>query len=261
MKVARPVPVKLIHEAAPAALDEIASSLRDLGLSGNAADAFGAMLRSRESTASELVARTGIPDSKIYYALEELATAGLIEVQAGKPKIYRVVPARDIRDQLSKVIDQDAAKAHTRAGRVASLVEPLRSSVSAPSADLAFVVKGRGNVTARARAMVTGARKDVLLMSSDRDLLRDLGGELLTCSRRRVRIRLAAAEGSVGADLAKVAEMRDILCKCAVLVTDGHQVLTISSLKDGTHYAIVSTDETLVRMATEYWDSPNCCEC
>ncbi|HLF06325.1 MAG TPA: hypothetical protein VI893_03995, partial [Thermoplasmata archaeon] len=71
----------------------------------------------------------------------------------------------------------------------------------------------------------------------------------------------AAAEGSIGAELAKAAEVRDIVCKCAVLVTDDTQVLTISSLKDGTHYAIVSTDETLVRMATEYWDSPNCCEC
>jgi sugar-specific transcriptional regulator TrmB len=261
MKVDKAAADGLVREAAPAALEEITAGLRDLGLSGNAANAFGAMLRSRESTAADLVARTRIPDSKIYYALEELAEAGLVEVQAGKPKLYRVVPPREVRERLSSLVEDRAERNRARATRVSLLVEPLRSSASSPSADLAYIVKGRTNVVARARTMVSSARKELLLMASDPELMADLAPQLRAAAGTRVRLRIAARDDALDPAVARKAETREIRCDCAVLVSDGQQVLTIDSLKDGTWYGIVSVDETLVRMASEYWDSPNCCEC
>src|SRR5436309_2132666 len=84
----------LLQETLGPSAERIRSTLRDLGFSGHAADAFYALVRISHATAGDLVVKTGIPDSKIYYALDELAEKGIVEVQEGKPKTYRVVPAK-----------------------------------------------------------------------------------------------------------------------------------------------------------------------
>src|SRR2546425_900193 len=83
----------LLQETLGPSAERIRSTLRDFGFSGCAADAFCALVRISDATAGDLVVKTGIPDSKIYYALDELAEKGLVEVQEGKPKTYRVLPA------------------------------------------------------------------------------------------------------------------------------------------------------------------------
>src|SRR5881296_4630349 len=100
----------LLQEALGPALERIGGTLRDLGLSGNAAKVFCALVRTSRGTASELVLKTGIPDSKIYYALDELAEKGLIEVQDGKPKTYRVVPSKEVEIRLSRLVEAEYEK-------------------------------------------------------------------------------------------------------------------------------------------------------
>src|SRR5437870_3625092 len=72
----------LLQDALGPSEERIRGTLRDVGFSSSAAEAFCALIRVREATAGDLVRKTGIPDSKIYYALDELAEKGLVEVQA-----------------------------------------------------------------------------------------------------------------------------------------------------------------------------------
>src|SRR5881296_4058583 len=95
----------LLEAAAKPSLGEIGATLRDLGFSGYAAETFCALVRVPQATAGDLVLKTGIPDSKIYYALDELAEKGLVEVQAGKPKTYRAVPPREAETRLGRMLD------------------------------------------------------------------------------------------------------------------------------------------------------------
>src|SRR2546428_4066850 len=94
----------LLEEAAKPSLGEIGATLRDLGLGGYAADTFCALVRVPQATAGDLVLKTGIPDSKIYYALDELAEKGLIEVQAGEPKTYRAGPPPGAGNRLRRLL-------------------------------------------------------------------------------------------------------------------------------------------------------------
>src|SRR5438046_9952852 len=149
----------LLHEALEPSLDRIAGTLRELGISGPAADAFCALVRTADATASELVRKTGIPDSKIYYALDELAEKGLIEVQAGKPKTYRAVPSREAEARLAGMVDAKHDRERGAVKRVSALLEPLRAATTSPSPDLAFIVKGLPNVVSRAQSMIASARK------------------------------------------------------------------------------------------------------
>src|SRR6267143_3515604 len=110
----------LLQDAMEPTLDRIAAPLRELGVSGPAAHAFCALVETTHATASELVRKTGIPDSKIYYALDELAEKGFVEVQAGKPKTYRVVPHKEVEMRLSRIVQAKYERGRAAAVRIAS---------------------------------------------------------------------------------------------------------------------------------------------
>lgn len=249
----------LLQEARGPALEGIAGTLRDFGVSGNAAGAFCALVELHRATAGELVRKTGIPDSKIYYALDELADKGLVEVQEGKPKSYRVVPTKEVGLRLSRMVQEEYDRRKAASIRVASLLEPLRAATRSPATDVAYIVKGLPNVVSRARALIQSARKEVVLLASDESLFRKLEEDLVQAARRRIRVRLAVPEIPVAKDLAKMAEVRSIVCSCILVVVDAQQVLTISRTADRDAYAITSTDPTLVQLGLDYWESPRCC--
>ena len=100
----------LLQESFEPSAERIRSTLRDLGFSGHAAEAFCALVRMSHATAGDLVLKTGVADSKIYYALDELAEKGLVEVQDGKPKTYRVVPSKEVEIRLTRLVEAEYEK-------------------------------------------------------------------------------------------------------------------------------------------------------
>ncbi len=249
----------LLEEAARPSMEEIGATLRGLGLGGYAADAFCALVRTSEATAGDLVRRTGIPDSKIYYALEELAEKGLVEVQAGKPKTFRAVPTREAEARLARIVESRAERERGAVKRIAGLLEPLRAATKSPTTDLAFIVKGFPNVVSRAKSLIASARREIVALASDERFFRKIEPDLAKAARRRVRMKVAVPDIEVDRDLRRIAEVRSIVCACMILVVDGQQVLTITRTSDEEAYGITSTDETLVRLGIEYWESPRCC--
>lgn len=249
----------LLQETLGSSLERIGTTLRELGLSGPAADAFCSLVRLGQATAGDLVVKTGIPDSKIYYALDELAEQGLVEVQGGKPKSYRVVPPKEVEMRLGRIVEAEYERRRSATMRLASLLEPLRVATKTPTADVAYIVKGLPNILARAEGLIASARREVVLLASEETVLRKLEGPLGAAVRRRVRVKLAVPEVSMEKDLDRLSERRSIVCDCNLLVVDGQQVLTMTRTLDGDAYAITSTDPTLVRLGLDYWESPRCC--
>jgi sugar-specific transcriptional regulator TrmB len=249
----------LLQEALGPSAERIGRTLRDLGLSTAAAEAFCALIRVSQATAGDLVRKTGIPDSKIYYALDELAERGLVEVQTGKPKTYRVVPPKEVEIRLSQIVEADYERQKAATTRLGVLLEPLRAATTSPATDVAYIVKGLPNIVARAQALIASARKELVVLASDVAFFRKLEADLGKAGQRRVRVKLAVPDIRVQKDLAKAAEVRSILCNCLLLVVDGQQVLTMTRTLDGDAYAITSTDPTLVRLGLDYWASPRCC--
>lgn len=249
----------LLQDALGASTERIRGTLRDVGFSSPAAEAFVALIRVREATAGELVLKIGIPDSKIYYALDELAEKGLVEVQVGKPKTYRVVPAKEVEIRLSRIVEAEYERRRAATTRLGALLEPLRAATKAPTTDVAYIVKGVPNIVARAQALIASARKEIVVLASDEPFFRKIEADLGKASRGRVRVKLAIPDMQVEKDLAKAAEVRSIVCNCLLLVVDAQQVLTMTRTFDGDAYAITSTDPTLVQLGLDYWASPRCC--
>ena len=238
---------------------QLEQSLRDLGFTGYASRAFGAALSAGDTTAGELVVRTSIPDSKIYYALDELIERGLIEVQGGKPKRYRVGSAAEVTDRLERMLKEKHAAEVAAVRRIEGMLETTRASASPRGADLAYIVKGEENVVARATRLITQAQKDITLICSDERLLRRLEPALAHAARGGVQLRMAIPLIPLDGVFAKKSQVRQIVCSCTSLVVDSAQILTVDRGPQGTPYAIYSTDPTLVRFGLDYWESPRCC--
>ncbi len=249
----------LLEEAAKGARNEVVGTLRDIGLSGHAATVLYGLARIPEATARDLILKTGIPDSKIYYALRELAEIGLVEVQEGKPRTYRMVAPEEAEARLLRILEKKYELEHAAVKRVASLLEPLRAASRSPTMDLAYVVKGLSNVMARAEGMVASARREIILLASEEPFFRKLEAALVRASRSGISVKIAVPDIPLGEDLKRLAEVRSIVCSCLILVVDGQQILTVNEFATGSAYGITSTDETLVRLGLDYWESPRCC--
>jgi sugar-specific transcriptional regulator TrmB len=247
--VSRPLARTVADEARERARERLMRALDAVGLGG-----YG------DATAADLVGRTGIPDTKIYYALEELTDRGLLEAQPGRPRRYRALPAREAAARLEQLLNARVARDRAALADAATLLEPLGSLAREPDAELAYVIKGRESVQRRARALAEGASREFLLLSSDDEFVRSLEPELVSAGRRNVRLKLAVRPKALPAALRRAAEVRAIRCDCSVLVADGRRILTRNVTRDGSEYAVLSADETLVRLGVDYWDSPNCCD-
>src|SRR5881409_3470707 len=146
----------LLQESFGPSEERIRGTLRDLGFSGYAAETFCALVRVSHATAGDLVLKTGVADSKIYYALDELAEKGLVEVQDGKPKTYRVVPAKEVEIRLSRLVEAEYEKRRAATARLGSLLEPLRAATKSPDTDVRHI--GVGRLCRRTERLEEGAK-------------------------------------------------------------------------------------------------------
>ncbi len=97
---------------------EILEFLEFLGIRGYEGKAYLALLSLGEATAPKIASKAGIPLPRVYDVLDSLASKGLVEVRAGRPRVYRAVPPQialnyyvrkyidSILDLNKKVIDE-----------------------------------------------------------------------------------------------------------------------------------------------------------
>lgn len=142
--------------------------LQRVGLNKYEAEAYFALLADGPLTGYELGKRSSVPLSKSYETLERLARRGLALVQPGDPPRYTAEqPARFLSRTRA---DQDAV--------LTALASALAGVRRADPTDDFWVVRGRANVLARARALIDEAQRDVSigLSGGDDALSEAIGG-------------------------------------------------------------------------------------
>jgi len=82
------------------------SRLKELRLSTHEALIYLTLLTHSNVTASALCKETGIPDSKIYYALDGLSEKGMLIVQKGNPNIYLPISPKEAIANLKNLLTE-----------------------------------------------------------------------------------------------------------------------------------------------------------
>lgn len=243
-----------LHEA-------IAAKLRGLGISSYAARALVVLLGNAPSSAGQICKVTGIPDSKIYYALEELDRAKLVESQHGTPTLYKPLQLSQMISNLIRAQDEE----HQRRLQLIELfkkqAEPLAKARSEPAeVELAYIVKGRRNIVERMLAVIEQSRKELVLLVSSREIWNGIASGLAQARKRRVRIGIAIDSNLRDAEALKAFEdIRIMNCECDILIGDMEKLVTASHLESDDAYAIATSDKSMIRMSRQYYDDPECC--
>ncbi|HEV2389473.1 MAG TPA: helix-turn-helix domain-containing protein [Nitrososphaerales archaeon] len=131
-----------------------------LGLNVNEAKALDALMALGPSGAADVHRYSGMPRNKAYESLERLASRGVIEVQHGRPVLYRASEAKSVIENLTESYGREAKEAlksleeRQEAGMGESL-EPQGETT------YTWMVKGEQAVKRRLAELIYEAKEDV----------------------------------------------------------------------------------------------------
>jgi sugar-specific transcriptional regulator TrmB len=132
-----------------------------LGLSANEAKALGALISLGPTGASDVHRHAGMPRNKAYESLEKLSRRGLVEVQQGRPTLYRAIGAKMVVDSLMEEYQREAKE-------VLSVLEKKEESQRGGGQEQdasAWMVRGERGVKRRLAELVYGAKTDIFSIS------------------------------------------------------------------------------------------------
>lgn len=135
-----------------------ADHLSKLGLNLNEAKALDALIALGPSGASDIHKHAEMPRNKVYEALERLVGRGMVEVQNGRPTVYRAINARTIIDHL---VEDYGAEARQALGALQKKQEEASAEEELPGAASAWVVRGEMGVKRKLAELIYEARSEV----------------------------------------------------------------------------------------------------
>ncbi len=241
------------------ARDRIITRLKELDLSTYEAAAYATLLAHPTTTASALCKETGIPDTKIYYALDGLSEKGMITIQKGNPKIYRAIPPKEAIANLKQRLTERLNEKLKEADVLVDLLSPIYESAEKPETlEVAYIIRGQNNITNRMKSLIEAARKEVTFFVSNPALLTELRASLEEAKeKRKIRLNIAMTEEMLKQEKrSNLGEMRVICCPVTLLISDIKTLITVSDWTEET--AMLSQDQNLIRVARDYYDNSLC---
>ncbi|MGD2073238.1 MAG: helix-turn-helix domain-containing protein [Candidatus Thorarchaeota archaeon] len=242
---------------APTTQKDLISRLKILGLSTHAAKAYLSLLSHPKTSAVHVSKETGIPDSKIYYALDELTKKGLTVVQQSRPNIYKPIHPKEAINNLKQQVTAAYEQKLTIARKLVDTLSPIMdSSIEQEDIELAYVIRGKAHILRRMKEMIGSAVREVTVYISEIEIFDSLLSTL-TNLQKRVKVRIALVENLLSQAIENnISQARHLPCDCSLVIVDQDVFLKISSWPR--EIAIISRDSGLITMLNEYYEAPCC---
>jgi sugar-specific transcriptional regulator TrmB len=239
--------------------DRMIAQLKELDLSTYEATVYAELITHPTMTASALCKETGIPDTKIYYALEGLSEKGMLTIRMGNPKIYRPVPPKEaianLKQRLTERLDEKLKEADV----LVDMISPIYESAEKPDElEVAYIIRGQSNLINRMKALIETAHREVTLFVSYPALFKDLKLSLEQAKeKRRIKLNIAMTEEMLKTeDFKELGDVRQLCCPVTLLISDLKTLITVSDWVEES--AMLSQDQNLIRVARDYYDNSMC---
>jgi sugar-specific transcriptional regulator TrmB len=245
------------------ARDRIVSRLRELDVPTHEALAYVTLLAHPNVTAAVLCKETGIPDSKIYYALDGLSKKGMLIVQKGNPNIYMPTSPKDAIASLKSQLTESLNEKIKEADALVDMLTPMYENAErSEELEIAYIIRGQKNIINRMKALIETARKEVTIFIAYPDVFRELRDALLEAKEKhKIKLNIAMTqevfEKGGSSDLGEIRLLHCSVDSLGMLISDMKTFLTVSDWTDGT--ALLTQDQNLIMVAKDYFDSPSCC--
>jgi len=241
--------------------ENVRSALKALGLTSSAASAFLTLITRPSASATTICNEAGIPDSKVYYALEELQSKGMITVQHGTPNLYKAVSPKEALSRLKDQLTQDHDEKLHRADDVVQMLETLHlRAQGSDEVELAYIIKGTGNVLEKMKNLIQDAKREIVALICSPKILQDIREPLLKADARGVSVGLAIPSSQIKKTRIKeLQQVRHLRCECCILAVDQRILLTVSNWNSRDMHAMMTQDRSLITMALQNFTNPACC--
>jgi sugar-specific transcriptional regulator TrmB len=245
------------------ATKSILNALRELGLTTYEAQAYLALIPNPDISATQLCNEAGIPNSKIYFALEELQKKGLVIASEGVPRHYRALHPKEALGKLKSLITQQYEGQIEKLDQLAVTLEPMYTRREREDIELAYVVKGFENVLSRMNEILKNAKREAIVFIPELTIYDRMESQLTNLKHRGVKVKLAVnTKIRKHVDATHFTEVREQTptCEdCWLAIVDGNTVISSSQWRTDRCHAIMTQDHVLVAMSHEYFESPRCC--
>lgn len=241
--------------------EDIRSSLRSLGLTSTAASAFLALMSRPQASATTICNEAGIPDSKVYYALEELQSKGMITVQYGTPNLYKALAPREALASLKKQLTKEHMEKNQIVEDLGQKLEAVHARAQgSDDVELAYIIKGTRNVLAKMTEILSSSRKEIVALICDGGILQKVRDSLQKAGERGVEVRLAIPSTQLKKmKIEGIQELRRLRCECCVLVSDRRTLVVVSNWRSSGMHAMLTQDKSLITMTLQNFANPACC--
>ncbi|MBO8181286.1 MAG: TrmB family transcriptional regulator [Archaeoglobus sp.] len=156
-------------------MEKVVENLKLLGMSEYEARVYISLVRLGKATAREVHDDSGVPRARVYDVLDKLAKKGFADVEEAEPKRYKAVEPEKIVEKLRR---RYIAAAEESLIELEKLKFSKREEFSP-----ALVMRGEWNIRERIRELVNQSEKEILILSSNPDLILGLENEILEFSR------------------------------------------------------------------------------
>lgn len=187
---------------------ELLENLENFGLSEYESKAYAALVSAgKTSSVTELSQLCDVPRSNLYSVLEKLNKKGLVEVQKGRPQLFKALnpekTLKGIEKQKKKKLERSREEA---IGKLNDLQgEEKADTVPA----LVWGVKGYDSVVKKMKDVINRAKGQVLINSPDTDIFtEELYGDLEKAEEKGVKIKISTEEDEEFSKLREIAMIR-----------------------------------------------------
>lgn len=164
-------------------MEELIENLKILGMSEYEARVYASLVKLSKATAREVHDDSGVPRARVYDVLEKLSKKGFADVEESEPKRYTAVEPEKIVEKL---------KLRYMAAAEKSLIELERLKLSKRvEFSPALVMRGEWNIKERIRELINQSEREVIILSSNPDLILEFEEEIITFSKRGGKVIFA----------------------------------------------------------------------
>jgi sugar-specific transcriptional regulator TrmB len=232
---------------------EIQKSLETLGLTEYEAKAYISLVQKGTTTAGNISRLSDIPHSKIYEVLTRLEKRKLVEVQKGKPILYKPVkPSATfelIQKELKVGVENEFAQTRsnlesdynkkmldiTQAYRVVmDELDPCyqRNEAVEPSEEFVWNIHGKGNLNNQAKEIILSAKNEAYLMVP-KDDFSEFESTIRTACSKGVKVRLLIHDLTLSVQrlngtVEVFQEESPLPTNCGILLADNNKGMFIS---------------------------------
>jgi len=194
---------------------DLLNSLKTFGLTDYEAKAYTALASLGTASVTEVSQICDVPRSNLYSVLENLNKKGFVDVQKGRPVLFKAVSPEKALEDAEKNIKEDIKKAREN---VSKKLKDFKGTDMGVVPALIWGIKGYSNVLAKIQEMIKKSKNEILINVPDVSVFDEKIFEgLKKAHQRGVKIKIAVEKK---ADVEKFREVGMLRMREKIYGTD-----------------------------------------